>query len=153
MQIADGLAHAHAHGIVHRDLKSANVVVSADGRVKILDFGLAARLTPDVSARTVQATHSVQPDPGFSGTLAYMAPEILKGGGADIRGDIWSLGVMLFEMTSGRRPFVGGTPYQLTSAILTAPYRTCRPCRLACGPSSSGASRRSRANGIRAPRK
>ena len=120
-QIADGLAHAHAQGIVHRDLKSANVVVSANGGVKILDFGLATRVMPDVSARTESVTLLIQPDQGFAGTLAYMAPEILKGGRAEARSDIWALGVVLFEMTAGRRPFAGSTPYELTSAILTGP--------------------------------
>lgn len=120
-QMAEGLAHAHARGVVHRDFKSSNVIVSADGRVKILDFGLAIRRATPERNVTEMATQSVERGDGLSGTLPYMAPEVLRGGDADARSDIWALGIVLFEMVSGRRPFGGATQYELTSAILATP--------------------------------
>ena len=114
-QIADALAHAHERGIIHRDLKSANLMVSADGRVKVLDFGIA-KLTGDVAsqAMTAPATASGM----VSGTPAYMAPEVLRGGTADPRSDIWAIGIVLYEMAAGRRPFDGDTPFDVSAAIL-----------------------------------
>jgi eukaryotic-like serine/threonine-protein kinase len=116
-QIADALAHAHEHGIIHRDLKSSNIMITPDGRAKVLDFGLAKRAPGE---KTVdQTTQSFETDdtPG-AGTMHYTAPEILRGGRADARSDIWSLGVVLYEMVSGRRPFAGRTAYELSSDIM-----------------------------------
>ena len=118
-QMADALAHAHARGVVHRDFKSANVVVTPEGQVKVLDFGLAKRLKdeqlPDVTTVSKQSLTA----PGtVAGTLAYMAPEQLRGQAADERSDIWALGVVLYEMATGRRPFQGQTGFELTSAVL-----------------------------------
>ena len=119
-QMAEALAHAHAHGVVHRDFKSANVIVCPDGRIKILDFGIAIRAgTAGYQPLTREVTASVDGGGSVAGTLAYMAPEVLRGETADARSDIWALGVVLYEMASGRRPFTGGTPFELTSAILT----------------------------------
>lgn len=117
IQIADGLAHAHQRGVVHRDLKSANVAITPDGRVKILDFGLAKR-TADAGDATATAVSLTEPGT-IVGTVAYMAPEVLKGGAADARSDLWALGVILFEMLTGSRPFTGASVFELTSAILT----------------------------------
>ena len=115
IQLADALAYAHGRGVIHRDLKSANVVVTDDGRVKVLDFGLAKRVTHfDEAAQTQTATM-----PGsLSGTLQYMAPEVLRGAAADSRTDLWSFGVMLYEMASGTRPFRGTTEMEVALAIL-----------------------------------
>jgi TolB-like protein/Tfp pilus assembly protein PilF/predicted Ser/Thr protein kinase len=118
-QMAEALARAHAHGVIHRDFKSANVIISPDGRIKILDFGIAIRSGAEGQPVTKEATASVDRDDSLAGTLAYMAPEVLRGGTADARSDIWALGIVLFEMTCGRRPFTGSTPYDLTSAILS----------------------------------
>jgi serine/threonine protein kinase/tetratricopeptide (TPR) repeat protein len=116
-QIADALAHAHQHGVVHRDLKSANILVTAEGRVKILDFGLARHLEADeVGGKTLSLVPSNQR--GVVGTLHYIAPEVFRGEMADARSDIWALGVMLYEMTAGRRPFRGKTAYELSALIL-----------------------------------
>jgi len=115
MQIADALAHAHEHGVIHRDLKSANVVVTPEGRAKVLDFGIARRVDvvgAGVDSGTFAATGRI------SGTLAYMAPELLRDHQADARSDIWALGVLLYELAAGRRPFVGDTAFEVTSAIL-----------------------------------
>ena len=120
-QIAGALAHAHDRGIIHRDIKSANIVITPSGQVKVLDFGLA-RLHGD--REFTEATRSNQsPDPASAvvGTLAYIAPEILRGGEAGPRSDIWSLGVTLYEMSAGSRPFRGQTGFDLTSAILREP--------------------------------
>ena len=117
-QIADALAHAHDHGVIHRDLKSANVVVTPQGRAKVLDFGIAKRVTT-IGAGTLSGT--VSEAGTISGTLAYMAPELLRESPADARSDIWALGVLLYELASGRRPFVGDTPFELSSAILKDP--------------------------------
>jgi len=121
-QLADALAHAHARGVVHRDFKSANVVVTPEGQVKVLDFGLAKRLTEEALAEATTMAHESLTAPGIvAGTLAYMAPEQLRGRPADARSDIWALGVVLYEMAAGRRPFVGDTGFELTAAIFDQP--------------------------------
>jgi TolB-like protein len=117
-QVADALAHAHAHGVVHRDLKSANVVITPEGRAKVLDFGLAKRLEGYEVDEATRSRVSMT-EPGMVvGTLAYMAPEQLRGDAVDARSDIWALGVMLYEMAAGVRPFQGQTGFSVTSAIL-----------------------------------
>src|SRR5512135_1216242 len=121
-QMADALAHAHGRGVVHRDFKSANVVVTPDGQVKVLDFGLAKRLSGEELAEvTTVSRHSLTAPGVVAGTLAYMAPEQLKGQPADARSDIWALGVVLYELAAGQRPFQGQTGFELTSAILSRP--------------------------------
>jgi serine/threonine-protein kinase len=120
-QIADALTHAHERGIVHRDLKSSNVVITPEGRAKVLDFGLAKRFGSEDS--DAEMTRSIDPSAAGQvvGTLSYLPPEVLRGAQADPRGDIWAAGVMLFEMVSGRLPFLGRTSFETSSAILREP--------------------------------
>ncbi len=119
-QLADALAHAHRHGIVHRDLKSANVMIAPDDRVKVLDFGVARRLTssaPDAPTGTAL----VLTRPGsIVGTPACMAPEQLRGEPADARSDLWALGVVLHEMLTGQLPFGGNSDVETAAAVLGA---------------------------------
>ncbi len=126
VQIASALGHSHARNIVHRDLKSSNVIVSPEGLVKVLDFGLARRLRKETieeslltlgTRETVDAS-TVLSSGGLTGTLPYMPPEVLRGQEADHRGDIWALGVVLYEAASGRLPFRGATAFETSSAIL-----------------------------------
>jgi len=122
LQLADALAHAHQRGIIHRDLKSANVIITPEGRAKVLDFGLAKRLSgEEVTEATTQTVDSLTEPGALTGTLAYMAPEQLRGQPADARSDLWALGVVLYEMASGQRPFQGQTGFELSSAILRDP--------------------------------
>lgn len=115
VQIAEALAHAHEHGVIHRDLKGANVVITPQGRAKVLDFGLAKR----VAGAGVSPLSGTLTQAGtIAGTPAFMAPELLRDQQADARSDIWALGVLLYEMASGQRPFLGDTPFEVTSAIL-----------------------------------
>jgi photosystem II stability/assembly factor-like uncharacterized protein len=118
MQIADALAHAHDRQIVHRDLKGANVVITHDGRVKVLDFGLARRLEQATVDAITRAETSVERDRAVAGTLPYVAPEVLKGETAGCQSDVWALGVVLYEAVTGEWPFSGSTPYRLAAAIL-----------------------------------
>jgi serine/threonine-protein kinase len=118
-QIADALAHAHDRRIVHRDLKSANVMISPEGRAKVLDFGLAKRLSGEEAAEAATKSLATLTEAGaLVGTVPYMAPEQLRGLPADARSDVWALGVVLYEMAAGRRPFQGQTGFELSSAIL-----------------------------------
>jgi serine/threonine protein kinase len=119
-QIADALAHAHERQIVHRDLKCSNVVITTEGRTKVLDFGLAKKLSSYESPEATTEWQGPLTQPGsFVGTLAYMAPEQLRGQPADARSDIWALGAVLYEMAAGQRPFRGQTGFELSSAILS----------------------------------
>ncbi len=115
MQLAAGLEAAHQQGLVHRDLKPGNLRLTPDGRLKILDFGLA-QLMPHASemGSTVTMTQSQE----TSGTLPYMAPEQLSGEVADARTDIWAAGAVLYEMATGKRPFPQTVPALLINAIL-----------------------------------
>jgi eukaryotic-like serine/threonine-protein kinase len=118
-QLADALAHAHARGVVHRDFKSPNVIVTPEGEAKVLDFGLAKRLTGEELTDVTTVTQQALTAPGMiAGTLAYMAPEQLRGRPADARSDIWALGVVLYESAAGARPFRGGTAFEVSSTIL-----------------------------------
>ncbi|HET6668872.1 MAG TPA: protein kinase [Pyrinomonadaceae bacterium] len=120
LQIANGLAAAHDKGIIHRDLKPDNIFITNDGRVKILDFGLAKLTQLDGDQiQTDVPTRRVNTDPGVvMGTVGYMSPEQLKGHGVDQRSDIFSFGAILYEMLSGRRAFHGESAAETMSAIL-----------------------------------
>jgi TolB-like protein/tetratricopeptide (TPR) repeat protein len=132
LQMADALAHAQERGIVHRDLKSANVVVTPEGRVKVLDFGLAQRMPKKELDVVTQSKVSLPTTGGIGGTLAYMAPETLRGEEANARSDLWALGVVLYEMAAGELPFQGATGFELSAAILHAPIRAL-PARVSAG--------------------
>jgi len=118
IQLASGLADAHRQGIVHRDLKPGNLRLTTDGRLKILDFGLA-QFMPQAGelGTTITLTQSQE----TSGTLPYMSPEQLSGQGSDARSDIWAAGAVLYEMATGKRPFPQRVPALLINAILNQP--------------------------------
>ncbi len=124
LQIAHGLAAAHAGGITHRDLKPGNIFLTRDGQIKILDFGLA-KLAPSqaesepASAPTVAASDAPGTVVGMIlGTVGYMSPEQVRGQPADARSDIFSFGAILYEMLSGKKAFSGATSADVLSAIL-----------------------------------
>ena len=124
IQVADALARAHAARIVHRDLKPANIIVSEDGRVRLLDFGLAkltaaADIDSEAGTETMNAREDFQTEEGtILGTVAYMSPEQAQGKKVDARSDIFSFGSVLYEMVTGRRAFEGANKISTLSAIL-----------------------------------
>ena len=118
VQIADALSHAHDRQIVHRDLKGGNVVITREGRVKVLDFGLARRLDEETVDAITRMQASLERDRAIVGTLPYMAPEVLTGETGGYQSDIWALGVLLYEAVTGQLPFGGSTSYGISAAIL-----------------------------------
>ena len=104
--VASALAYAHRHGVVHRDVKPGNVLITAEGQVKVTDFGIA---------RAVNTEESLTQTGAVMGTATYFSPEQAEGAGVDARSDIYSLGVVLFEMTTGRPPFLGDSPVAVAS--------------------------------------
>jgi Tol biopolymer transport system component len=123
-QITEALEYAHERGIIHRDLKPANIKLTADGKVKVLDFGLAKALQGDALPRNISnsptLTMSATKVGMILGTAAYMSPEQAKGKTVDRRTDIWSFGAVLFEMLTGRQMFVGETATDIMAAVVRA---------------------------------
>ncbi|MDO8632398.1 MAG: protein kinase, partial [Phycisphaerales bacterium] len=121
-QIAEAVEAAHEQGVIHRDLKPGNVKITADGKVKVLDFGLAKALSADTSASSIQHSPTItmqHTSPGVVlGTAAYMSPEQARGKPVDKRTDIWSFGILLYECLGGHRPFDGETTSDLIARIL-----------------------------------
>lgn len=131
-QVAAALSHAHDRGIVHRDLKPGNVMVTHEGRVKVLDFGLAKRLSASEIEQVTLSVKALTDAGQIAGTLPYMAPEALRGEEVDARTDVWGLGAVLYEMAAGAAPFRGRTAYELSSAILRE-QPTALPARVPPG--------------------
>ena len=129
LQIAEGLATAHEAGVVHRDIKPDNVMLRADGLVKILDFGIATRTGSDLPPALVAATG---PDGVVIGTTGYMSPEQRQGLPVDARTDVWSLGIVIYEMATGHLPAAAAHASQEGALRTAEPARA----RRACGPSA-----------------
>jgi serine/threonine protein kinase/Tfp pilus assembly protein PilF len=118
LPVVEGIIAAHEHGIAHRDIKPRNVMLTDSGRIKVLDFGLARQTAEGPDPAGTAPTVSLETVPGLVGTLSYMSPEQLRGQPCDQRSDIFSLGVLFYEMLTGRMPFDGANAPDLSASIL-----------------------------------
>jgi serine/threonine-protein kinase len=118
--IASALGYAHEHGLIHRDIKSSNIMVTREGDLKVLDFGLAKRVHPSTLQRLSESDSFTQEHGIVAGTIHYLAPDVLRGERPSVWSDIWALGVLIYEMSTGAFPFSGRTIFEVTTAIMTA---------------------------------
>jgi serine/threonine-protein kinase len=130
-QIVSALDCAHAHGIIHRDVKPRNIMVTPTGQVKVLDFGLAKTIPVNLEDATESISH-LSRDGLFVGTIAYMSPEQLRGEKLDYRSDIFSLGTVLYEMTCGKNPYAHKTTAEIISAIMSGEPESLREVSINC---------------------
>jgi serine/threonine protein kinase len=117
-QISDALAFAHEHGTLHGDLKGSNIIVTPDGNVKLLDFGLGRRIPRNGTLEVSSSKLPLAEVGATAGTLPYLAPEVLRGNPTSVQSDVWSLGVLLYQMATGELPFRGATPFELSVEIM-----------------------------------
>ena len=118
-QIAGALAYAHQHGTIHGDLKGSNIVVTPEGNIKLLDFGLGRRIPRNGMAEVSSSNLALAESGVTAGTLPYLAPEVLRGGATSAQSDAWALGVLLYQMATGELPFRGATAFDLSLEIMT----------------------------------
>lgn len=123
VQIADALGFAHEHGVIHGDLKGSNVMVTADGAIKLLDFGLGRRIPRSGMEEVTRSRLTLAEAGATAGTLPYLAPEVLRGEITSPQSDTWALGVLLYQMATGELPFQGATPFELSMEIMVAAPR------------------------------
>src|SRR5437016_5362315 len=130
-QIASALGNAHAHGIIHRDIKPKNIMVTPSGQVKVLDFGLAKTMPKNLEDAT-ESISQLSNNGLLIGTIAYMSPEQLRGEKLDYRSDIFSMGTVLYETASGRNPYAHETNAEIISAIMVSEPQSLRQAAINC---------------------
>jgi eukaryotic-like serine/threonine-protein kinase len=119
-QITDALAFAHEHGTLHGDLKGSNIIVTPEGNTKLLDFGLGRRIPRNGTLEVSSSKLPLAEIGATAGTLPYLAPEVLRGNPTSVQSDVWSLGVLIYQMATGELPFRGSTPFELSVEIMMA---------------------------------
>ena len=117
-QIAGALAFAHQQGVIHGDLKGSNIIVTPEGNIKLLDFGLGRRIPRSGMAEVTSSCLPLAEAGATAGTLPYLAPEVLRGSPTSLQSDVWALGVLLYQMATGELPFRGATPFELSVEIM-----------------------------------
>jgi len=117
-QITGALAFAHQQGVIHGDLKGSNIIVTPEGNIKLLDFGLGRRIPRSGTAEVTSSCLPLAEAGATAGTLPYLAPEVLRGSPTSLQSDVWALGVLLYQMATGELPFRGATPFELSVEIM-----------------------------------